>query len=113
MTMLDTIRDVQTRSLDQVRSTQEQVASYNERVAGTVTGALPNFRPPFARYLPSPTEMVKTYFSFVGELHQANLDFATRITSAWEGTSEPEKAAPKKAAPKKTTAKKTTAKKAK
>jgi hypothetical protein len=111
MTVLDAINSVQTRSLHRVRSAQDQVASYNERLADTVTDVLPDFRPPFVRHLPSPTEVVKTYFSFIGELHQANLDFATRITSAWEGSEpEPVKAEPKKAAPKKATPKKAKAK---
>ncbi len=97
MTMLDSIREVQTRSLDQMRSTQEQIVSYNERIADTVTGSLPDFQSPFAQYLPSPTEMVSTYFTFIGEVHEANLDFATRIASAWDSPSEePAKAETKK-----------------
>ena len=95
MTMTDSIREIQTRSLDQMKSAQEQIVSYNERIADTVVGALPDWQPPFTEYLPSPTEVVKSYYSFIGELHQANLDFATRITSAWEQGDEPTERASK------------------
>jgi hypothetical protein len=90
MTMLDSIREMQTRSLDQMKTAQEQIVSYNERVADTIIGAMPDWQSPFSEYLPTPSEMVETYFSFLGELHQANFDFANRIAGAWE---KPEAAA--------------------
>ncbi len=84
MTMIDTIRDAQTRQIEQIRVAQEQIVEFNERIADTVTGAMPDVRSPFAAYLPTPTEMVTSYFDFMGELHRANAEFALRMTKAWE-----------------------------
>lgn len=97
MTMLDSIREIQTRSLDQMKSAQEQIASYNERVADTVVNALPDWQPPFSEHLPSPSEVVKSYYSFLDELHQTNFDFATRIANAWEQADDEPVAKAKKA----------------
>lgn len=88
MTMIDTIREVQTRSLEGIKSAQEQFISYNERVADTVVGAMPDLQSPFAQYVPKPTEIVDAYFSYVGELYEANRDFATRVAKAWEQPSD-------------------------
>jgi hypothetical protein len=84
MTMLDSVREMQTRYLDTVKSTQEQLVSYNERIADTVVGALPDWQSPFSEYLPKPTEVVDTYFGYLGDLYEANKDFATRIAKAWD-----------------------------
>ncbi len=84
MTMIDTVRDLQTRSIDGVKSVQEQIVSYNERIADSVSGALPEWQSPFAEYLPKPAELVDTYYGYLGELYEANKEFATRIVQAWE-----------------------------
>ncbi|MFV0258231.1 MAG: hypothetical protein ACK5PP_07270 [Acidimicrobiales bacterium] len=84
MTMLDTIREAQTRSIEQIKTAQEQVISYNERIADTIVGAMPAFEAPFGEYLPTPAEVVDAYYSFVGELYAANRDFATRMVTAWD-----------------------------
>lgn len=88
MTVTDSIREIQTRSLDQMKTAQEQIVSYNERIADTVLSSLPEWQSPLAEYLPSPSEMVKSYYSFLGELHEANFDFATRLATAWEKPGE-------------------------
>lgn len=84
MTMIDTVREMQTRSLEGMKTAQEQFVSYNERMADTVTGALPAMESPFAQYLPKPAEMVEAYYSYVGEIFEANKDFAGRIVAAWD-----------------------------
>ena len=84
MTMLDTIREAQTRSIEQMKSTQEQIVAFNERVADTMLGSMPEMQSPFADYLPSPVELVDAYFSFMGDLYESNKDFATRIATVWD-----------------------------
>ncbi len=83
MTILDTVKEAQVRSLDTVKSVQEQVASLNERVAETVLETVPSFDAPFAEYLPKPAEVVENYFSFMNMVHEANRDFATRLVAIW------------------------------
>ncbi|MEM9561385.1 MAG: hypothetical protein AAGA93_02130 [Actinomycetota bacterium] len=103
MTMIETAKDLQARYLDGVKTAQEQIVSYNERIADTVSGALPEFQTPLAEYLPSPAEVVETYYAFVGEMYEANKEFASRMVAAWERTEdapaakETTKAAAKKA----------------
>ena len=84
MTMLDTVREMQTRYLDGVKTAQEQIVSYNERIADSVSGALPEWQSPFSEYLPKPAELVESYYTYVGELYEANREFATRIVQAWD-----------------------------
>ncbi len=84
MTMIDTARDIQTRYLDGVKSAQEQIVSYNERIADSIVGSLPEWQSPFSDYLPKPAEVVETYYTFVGEVYEANKEFASRIVQAWE-----------------------------
>lgn len=84
MTMLDTIREAQTRSIEQMRTAQEQIIEFNERIADTVTGALPDFQSPFAAYLPKSTDLISTYFEFLNNLNQANAEFASRMVKAWD-----------------------------
>lgn len=84
MTVTDSIREIQTRSIDQMKTRQEQLVSYNDRIADTVTGALPSWQLPFTQYVPKPSEMVEAYFSFLGEIRDANRDFAAKIVTAWE-----------------------------
>ncbi|MGF1598661.1 MAG: hypothetical protein ACFCVK_17325 [Acidimicrobiales bacterium] len=84
MTMIDSIREMQTRSLDGMKSAQEQLVSYNERMADTVLGAMPDWDSPFSQYLPKPSEMVDAYYTFLGELYEANKEFASRVAAAWE-----------------------------
>ena len=86
MTMLDTAREMQTRYLDGVKTAQEQIVSYNERIADSVAGSLPDWQSPFAEYLPTPSEVVETYNTFLGELYEANREFTTRIVQAWART---------------------------
>lgn len=88
MTMIETIREAQARSIEQIRTAQEQVVEFNERIADTMLGVMPDFRSPFAAYLPKPTEVVGAYYDFVGDLQKANADFALRLAKAWE-TAEP------------------------
>lgn len=84
-TVMDSVREMQSRSLDAMKTAQEQMISFNERIADTMIGAMPNqASAPFAQYLPKPTEMVDAYYSYLGELYEANKDFATRVASAWE-----------------------------
>jgi hypothetical protein len=84
MTMIETAREMQTRYIDGMKSAQEQIVSYNERIADTVVGAMPSWQSPFSEYLPKPAEMVETYYGFLGELYEANKEFASRIVKAWE-----------------------------
>lgn len=84
MTMIDTVRDMQTRYIDGVKTAQEQIVSYNERIADSVSGAVPEWQAPFSEYLPKPAELVDSYYTYLGELYEANKEFATRIVSAWE-----------------------------
>lgn len=84
MTMLDTAREMQTRYLDSVKTAQEQIVSYNERIADSVVKSLPEWQSPLAEYLPSPAEVVETYYTFVGEMYEANKEFASQIVKAWE-----------------------------
>lgn len=86
MTMLDNVREYRTRYIDGLKSAQDQVVSYNERIADTVTSAMPDVQAPFADRLPKPTEVVDTYFSYLGDLMEANKDFATRMAKAWDKT---------------------------
>lgn len=84
MTMIDTVREIQTRYIEGIKSAQEQIVSYNERIADTVSGAMPEFQSPLSEYLPKPAELVDSYYTYVGELYEANKEFATRIVTAWE-----------------------------
>ncbi len=88
MAVLDSVRDMQDRTLEQMKTAQEQFVSMNERVAEAWLSAIPAVSSPFAEYLPKPTEMIDTYFSFLGRLHEANKDCASRIAAAWERASE-------------------------
>lgn len=88
MTMIDTVRDMQTRYIDGVKTAQEQIVSYNERIADTVSGAMPDWQSPLAEYLPKPAELVDSYYTYLGELYEANKEFATRIVTAWERTED-------------------------
>ncbi|MCP3936424.1 MAG: hypothetical protein GY708_13740 [Actinomycetia bacterium] len=90
MTILDTVKEAQTRSLDTVKSVQDQVASLNERVADSVHETVPSFDAPFAEYLPKPAEVVENYFSFMSMVHEANRDFATRLVGIWNREIEDE-----------------------
>ncbi|MFT7646269.1 MAG: hypothetical protein ACI8Y4_001003 [Candidatus Poriferisodalaceae bacterium] len=98
MAVMDSVKEAQTRCIDQMKTVQEQVLSFNERIADTVLGAMPNIESPFASYLPKPAEMVENYFAFMGQMHEANKEFASRIASTWERNEAP--AAPKAAAKK-------------
>lgn len=89
MSMLDSMRDMQTQSIERVRSTQEQIISFNERIAETVLAVTPNMQSPFDRYVPRPSEMVDAYFGYLGQLHEVNKDFATRLAAAWDGQDQP------------------------
>jgi hypothetical protein len=84
MTMLDTVREMQARYLEGMKSAQEQLVTYNERIAGTVVASMPDWQSPFSEYLPKPTELVDTYFGYLGDLYEANRDFATQIAKAWD-----------------------------
>ncbi len=84
MAVLDSVKEAQTRSLESMKTAQEQMISFNERIADTVLGALPNYESPFGDYLPKPAEMVESYFGFMNQLHEANRDFATRLVGIWE-----------------------------
>ena len=99
MAVMDSVKEAQTRSVDQVKTVQEQVISFNERVADTVLGAMPSYESPFADYLPKPAEMVESYFSFMNEMHEANRDFASRLAGIWDRAEE-SAPAPKAAAKK-------------
>jgi len=88
MAVLDSIRDMQDRTLEQMKTAQEQFVSMNERVAEAWLSAVPATSSPFAEYLPKPTEMLDTYFSFWSQVHEANKDCAARIAAAWERASE-------------------------
>lgn len=84
MTVLDTAHEVQDRYIEGVKSAQERIASYNERLAENFVSSLPRWETPLSEYLPSPAEMVETYYGFVGELYEANKEFAARMVKAWE-----------------------------
>jgi len=55
-------------------------------VAKSLADITPRFENPFADRLPSPSEVVDSYFAFVGRLHEANKAFSQRMAAAWEGT---------------------------
>jgi hypothetical protein len=84
MAVIDTIREAQERSIEGITSAQERLAELNEQVAENVLNAVPSFDNPFAEYLPSPSELVDSYFDFVGKLYEANRAFTERLTKAWE-----------------------------
>lgn len=88
MAVLDSVRDMQDRTLEQVKSAQEQFISMNERVAEAWLSAVPAMSNPFAEYLPKPTEVIDTYFGFLGRVHEANKDCASRIAAAWQRAGE-------------------------
>lgn len=92
MAVMDTVKDAQTRSIDTVKTVQEQVISFNERIADTVLGAVPSFEAPFAEYMPKPAEVVENYFSFMQSMHEANREFATRMVGIWNREAEVEEA---------------------
>ncbi|MCP3857315.1 MAG: hypothetical protein GY745_16180 [Actinomycetia bacterium] len=96
---MDSVKEAQTRSIDQMKTVQEQVISFNERIADSVLSAVPSFASPFADYLPKPSDVVDSYFDFMNEMHEANRDFAARMTGIWdraEDTAPEAKAADKK-----------------
>lgn len=88
MAVLDSVREMQDRTIEQMKTAQEQFVSMNERVAEAWLSAAPAMSSPFAEYLPKPTEMIDTYFGFLGQVHEANKDCAARIAAAWERASE-------------------------
>ncbi len=92
MPVLDSVREMQDRTLEQMKTAQEQFVSMNERVAEAWLNAMPAISSPFAEYLPKPTEMIDAYYNFLGQLHEANKDCAARVASAWERASEDAKA---------------------
>lgn len=94
MNMIDTIRESQTRSLEQIRTSQEQIVEFNERIADTMLGAMPEWQSPFSEYLPKPADMVSTYWDFVSELQKANAEFSMRLVKAWDNGSEDQVATP-------------------
>jgi hypothetical protein len=71
-----------------VKTTQEQIVSYNERIADSVSGTMPDWPSPISAYLPRPTELVDAYYGYLGELYEANREFATRIADAWDRSEE-------------------------
>lgn len=86
MTLIDTFQDVQTRTMDQLKSAQEQFLGYNEQLAGTVTDSMPEIPElpgPLAN-LPRPTEIVESYYGFLGELYEANKEFTLRMLAPWD-----------------------------
>lgn len=86
MTLIDTFQDVQTRSLEQLKSAQDQFLGYNEQLAGTISEAMPEIPElpgPLAN-LPRPTEIAESYFGFLGELYEANKEFTLRLLAPWD-----------------------------
>ena len=101
MTFIDTIQDVQTRSIEQLKSAQEQILGYNEQLASTLTEAMPEVPElpgPLAN-MPRPTELVESYYSFLGSLYEANKEFTLRMLAPWD-KAEPEAKAKAKPASK-------------
>lgn len=103
------------RVIDTVETTQSRVIEVNRVVAENLIGLLPTDRfnvpaVPGLAALPTPTEMVDSYFQFADRLNEANHTFSRRMVEAWnadEVAEKSEKAAkPAKAATK--TAKKST-----
>ena len=88
MPVTETIRDIQTRSLAQMKQAQEQFITYNERFASLVTERAPKVDLPLADRLPKPTAVVDSFANLIGQLNEANRDFATRIASAWERSAD-------------------------
>ena len=88
MPVMDNVKEAQTRSIEQMKTVQEQVISFNERIADTVLGAVPSYESPFADYLPKPADVVESYFGFMNEMHQANRDFASRLATIWDRAEE-------------------------
>jgi len=106
MAVIDTIREAQDRSIEELTNAQERLAELNERVAEGISGIVPRFENPFAEYLPSPSQVVESYFDFVGKLYEANKSFSQRVAAAWErpegSTAKPAAKTTPKAAPKAT-----------
>ena len=83
MAVMDTVKEAQDRSLETVKTVQEQVISFNERIADTVLGSIPNYDSPFGDYFPKPAEVVESYFGFMNQLQEANHEFANRMVEIW------------------------------
>jgi len=82
--MNEQMTEMQNQGIEQMKSVQTQIAEFNERIADTVVGAMPDVPTPFSDYVPSPREMVKSYFDFMGEVRNANREFVERVVTAWD-----------------------------
>lgn len=99
------------RVIDTVETTQSRMIDVNRTVAENLIGLLPTDRFPSDRLptvpgldaLPTPTELVDSYFSFADKLNEANHSFSRQLVEAWNVEDSPAEAAK---APAKSTAKK-------
>ncbi len=83
-TILSTMQDVQTKSIEQLRSAQEQVLTYNEQLAEQVTDAMPSMPAiPVIENIPGPVEVTENFFGFWNDLFEANKDFTLRLLAPW------------------------------
>ena len=100
--MNEQILDIQSKSIEQMKSLQSQALEMNERVAEAMqrfVPEVPELPGPFAE-LPTPSELVNNYFEYMTQVSEANREFVQNMMAAW--SEEPAKKAPaKKAAAKK------------
>ena len=77
------ILDLQTKAIDQMKSMHEQALTMNERLADTMVNMMPDVPAPFAEYMPKPAEMMVNYLDFLGQVGDANREFAKALMNAW------------------------------
>jgi len=88
-TILSTVQDVQSKSIEQLRSAQEQVLSYNEQLATTVVDAMPAVPSiPGVDNMPSPVEVTENLFAFWNDLFEANKEFTLGLLAPWNKADE-------------------------
>jgi hypothetical protein len=90
MNLTDQVKDLQNQSIEQVKAAQTRVVEINERIADSLTSAIPPVPNPLAEYLPKPAAVVSGYFDFMSELHAANREFFENLLKAWEREPEPQ-----------------------
>ena len=82
--MNEQLVEMQNKSIEQMKSTQAQIADFHERVADSVVNAMPEIPTPFAEYLPRPKAVVGNYFEFMSQVRAANQEFVERVVGAWD-----------------------------
>ncbi len=80
--------DMQTKTLEQMKTLQTQALELNERIASSVVAMIPEMPAAAADKLPQPADVIANYFDFVADLQTANREFLRSMMSAWIPTEE-------------------------